>query len=159
MQNGESEPIVGPARAGDLPVVLALLERCGLPDAGLADHVSTLLVARSGGDVVGCAALELHEPDALLRSVAVAPELRGRGLGERLTAAVLDLARARLARRVYLLTETAAGFFPRFGFRTIDRATICGPVTRSVEFATACPASAVAMELVLDPTLLRGGRC
>lgn len=144
------EPAIESAGPADLPAVLALLERCGLPDAGLADHQGTLLVARSDGIVVGCVALELHGPDALLRSVAVAPELRGRGLGERLTTEALDLAQARRVRRVYLLTETAAGFFPRCGFRPVDRASVRGPILQSVEFTSACPASAAVLELDLS---------
>jgi amino-acid N-acetyltransferase len=55
------------------------------------------------------------------RSVAVAPHLYGQRLGERLVLAALDLADERGIDAVYLLTETAQGFFPRFGFTTIGR--------------------------------------
>ena len=74
--------------------------------------------------VVGSAALEFYGKAALLRSVAVVAELRGAGLGHRLTGAALDLARQRGVTAVYLLTETAADFFPRFGFRPTQRAQI-----------------------------------
>src|SRR2546426_9100157 len=46
---------------------------------------------------------------------------------------------------VYLLTETAGGFFPRFGFRAIPRDAVDPAVQRSVEFTSACPTSALVM--------------
>ncbi len=137
--------LIEPTHAGDLPEVLALLERSGLPRDGLRDHIAAALVARSGARVVGSAALELYGEAALLRSVAVEPALRGQGLGRRLALAALDLAREHGAAEVYLLTETAAEFFSRLGFRPIARAEVAPEVQRSVEFASACPASATAM--------------
>lgn len=82
---------------------------------------------------------------ALLRSVAVDATRRGEGFGHQLTQAALDLARARGLSQVYLLTTTAADFFPRFGFRVVARSEVDPAVRQSVEFTTACPASAVAM--------------
>src|SRR5262245_53687185 len=101
---------IGAARDSDLPAVLALLERSGLPPDGLSEHMVTTLVARSGDAVVGSAALEVYGAAALLRSVAVDSALRGQGLGQRLTRAALDLARQLGIATVYLLTETASDF-------------------------------------------------
>jgi len=136
---------IAAATSADLPALLELLRQSALPTAGLADHLDTTLVAREAGHVVGSAALELYGTTALLRSVAVAPGLRGRGLGQELTRHALALARRRKVRTVYLLTETAGGFFPRFGFRAIPRETVDPAVQRSVEFTSACPTSALAM--------------
>jgi N-acetylglutamate synthase-like GNAT family acetyltransferase len=130
------------ARLADLHAVLALLERSGLPKEGLADHLATTLVARSGDEVVGSAALEVYGAAALLRSVAVDSMLRGEGLGYRLTRAALDLARHRGVATVYLLTETAGDFVPRFGFHPTERAAVDPAVQQSVEFRGACPTSA-----------------
>ena len=104
-------------------------------------------MAREGRDgaVVGSAALELYGASALLRSVAVQRDRRGRGLGRRLTGAALDLARRCGAVRVYLLTETADDFFPRFGFSPVARREVPPSVRGSVEFVSACPESARAM--------------
>ena len=133
----------------DLPDVLAFLEANGLPAAGLEQHATDILVARMGGDLAGTAALEAYGPEALLRSVAVDAGLRGSGLGQDLTRAALDAARRRGVRRVFLLTETAAGFFPRFGFVEIARDAAPEEIRRTVEFASACPASARVMVLEL----------
>ena len=49
-----------------------------------------------------------------------------------------------------LLTETAARFFPRFGFAVEDRSSAPPAVRESVEFRAACPASAVMMHARVD---------
>ena len=149
MRKGPRETI-GPATARDLPEILALLELSELPTDGLTDHLVTTLVARAEGSIVGCAAVEVYGTTGLLRSVAVDTRRRGAGLGQRLTEAALDLARARGVQRVYLLTSTAGDFFPRFGFRKIDRTEIDPALERSAELRGACPASAIAMRADLN---------
>jgi amino-acid N-acetyltransferase len=140
---------ISPGSREDLPQVMELLEDGGLPPDGLEDHLPTLLVARLQGRVVGSAALELYGAAALLRSVAVRRDLRGTGLGSRLTESALRLSRELGATEAYLLTETADLFFPRFGFRSIPRSQVPASVRSSVEFTSACPAGARAMALDL----------
>jgi amino-acid N-acetyltransferase len=135
----------------DLPSVLKLLAECDLPEAKLGEHVNTvILTAKDGGRIIACAALEVYGSDALLRSVAVAPELRGKGLGDRITEAALDEATRLRLENVYLLTEGADAFFQRHGFERTERSTAPTAVARSVEYACACPESAVAMVKRLD---------
>lgn len=141
---------IAAAQVADLPGVISLLERSRLPTDGIAEHVASTLVARDGGRIVGSAAVESYGRVGLLRSVAVDEALRGRGLGVRLTEAALALARARHLDWVYLLTETAGDFFPRFGFRPIARADVDPAALQSVEFTTVCPASALVMALELS---------
>jgi amino-acid N-acetyltransferase len=133
------------ARAEDLEHVLQLLAGEHLPVAGVREHVGTMLVARQRGQVVACAALEVYPDGALLRSVAVSPTMRGSGLGRKLTNRAIELARERGVARVYLLTTTAEQYFPRFGFERITRADVPAMVQTSVEFQSACPASAAVM--------------
>lgn len=137
------------ARPDDLPAMLDLLARVQLPPDGLRDHLATALVAWSGGAVVGSAALEVYADGALLRSLAVDPALQRQGLGRRLTEATLEKARALGVTRIFLLTETAADFFLRFGFRPVGRAQVPAGVRQSVEFTSACPENALAMALHL----------
>ena len=138
------------ANVDDLSAILELLARSDLPQEGLSDHLATTLVARADQTVIGSAALELYSTAALLRSVAVDQAFRGQGLGRRLTQAALALAQRQGITHVYLLTETAAEFFPRFGFRPIARAQVPPAVQRSVEFTSVCPVSALVMELHLE---------
>ena len=137
--------VIVPATTRDLPDILALLKTSALPLAGIERHVSTMLVAREVGKISGCAAVEVYGTAGLLRSVAVAAERRGEGVGQRLPAAALELARERGVHDVYLLTTTAGDFFPRFGFTPIARNQIDPAVAASEELRGACPASAVAM--------------
>jgi amino-acid N-acetyltransferase len=133
------------ATENDLAEVRRLLERQHLPIDGLDEHVGTMLIARDGAQIVGTAALEVYADGALLRSVAVESGHRARGLGQHLTESALQLAQAYGMRDVFLLTTTAEGFFTRFGFETITRAAVPESVQASIEFRSACPASATVM--------------
>ena len=134
---------VRPAAAADAPAVRALLERHGLPLDGLPDTLAGFVVAvRPDGALAGVAGLERHGAAALLRSVAA--DRAGEGTGAALVAALLAEADAE-RRPVVLLTTTAEGYFPRFGFARVDRAAVPEAVTASAEFRGACPASAAAM--------------
>lgn len=137
--------VVRPSEAADAGDVSALLRASGLPVEGLEAALDHGLIASRDGRLVGCVALELYDDRALLRSLAIAPELRGHGVGGVLTRAALDLARSLGVREVYLLTETASGFFPRFGFVAADRSDAPPALQDSVEFRLACPKSALLM--------------
>ena len=137
--------VIEPASDRDLPDVHRLLDQHHLPLDGVDDHVRTMVVARDGGLVVGAAAIELYADGALLRSVAVDAAQQGKRLGHRLTEAALSLARGHGVDTVFLLTTTAERFFPRFGFEAIARAEVPASVQASIEFQSACPASAVVM--------------
>ena len=134
----------------DLPEVRALLERSQLPLAGVTEEVVMLIAREQSGRLVGSAALEEFGGGALLRSVAVDHDLRGIGLGTRLTRAALDLAASRGHARVFLLTTTAGGFFPKCGFTPIERDAVPDDVRSSVEFVSACPSSALVMRARCD---------
>ena len=136
---------IEPARPEDADDVCRLLEPNHLPVDGLQDHLATTLVARENGKIIGSAALEVYTDGALLRSVAVAPEAQGQGLGHRLTEAAVRMAAAVNVPGIYLLTTTAERFFPRFGFERIARTDVPATVQASIEFTSACPASAVVM--------------
>jgi len=138
-----------------LPGIARLLDDNHLPLDGVADHLSTMVIAEDEGRIVACAGLELYADGALLRSVAVAASHRGRGLGLELTRAALGLAQRHGSPAVYLLTTTAEGFFPKFGFERIPRADVPTGVQQSVEFVSACPASAVVMRKTLVAPIAR----
>jgi amino-acid N-acetyltransferase len=145
------DPIsLGPAAKADASAILSLLERADLPTAGLVEHLDETLVARKGDEIVGVAALELYEGGALLRSVVVDAQERGSRLGHRLTESAIGRAARLQMPAVYLLTTTAPQFFPRFGFEVITRSEVPESLQQSVEFTTACPASAVVMRKRLE---------
>ena len=137
--------LVRNATSADLPAARQLIAGAGLPLDGLDD--AEVLVAAGEGRIVGAIALEQHGSGPsrafLLRSAAVAPECRSRGVGAALVRAALervDTAGAPVA----LLTETAAEYFPRFGFALVDRTQLPPSLEASAELRGACPASAPA---------------
>ena len=146
------------ASDADGPSILQLLRDSGLPIDGLVEHLGTALVARDGAAIVGCAAIEIYPDGALLRSVAVAPAARGHRVGERLTEAAVSLAHSLRTPAVYLLTTTAESYFPRFGFVRTTRELVPTGVQRSIEFRSACPASAVVMLKTLTLKTSRSDR-
>jgi GNAT superfamily N-acetyltransferase len=81
----------------------------------------------------------------LLRSVAVHPDWRAHGVGGRLVQRLLDQADANGRSALYLLTTTAEHYFPRFGFVRIGRDDVPSDIAATVEFTSACPASAICM--------------
>ena len=139
------EAALRPARASDLDGIERLLAASDLPLAGVAESLGGFVVAEADGGIVGTAALEVCCQNALLRSVAVAPEWRSRGLGRALVARVISDAEARGIHAVYLLTTTAERYFPSFGFQPVGRHDVPADVRETGEFREACPASAVVM--------------
>jgi amino-acid N-acetyltransferase len=137
--------VIQAAEASDLPAVRRLLQTQHLPLDGIDQHVSTMVVAKKGSEVVGAAAVELFADGALLRSVVVDPTVQGQGLGHRLSDAALRIAKDQGTHTVFLLTTTAEKFFPKLGFEQIVRDDVPLSVQASIEFQSACPASAVVM--------------
>lgn len=137
------------AGAADWPAIAALLQAHQLPLDGAQAHLHTFLLAVKGVEVIGVAGAEVHGDIALLRSVAVAPGLQAQGVGALLVGTLIDQARRRGIRRLYLLTTTAAAYFERHGFTAIPRADAPGALQASAEFQGACPAGAVLMAATL----------
>jgi amino-acid N-acetyltransferase len=138
-------PVLRPADAGDLASIEQLLTESSLPLAGVREALPTFVVARAGDDLVGVAGLEVGRDDALLRSVAVRPEWRSRGVGRALVTRVIADAEAKGIRALYLLTTTAEAYFPSFGFQEVPRDSVPREVRQTAEFESACPESATVM--------------
>ncbi len=139
-----------PAGPADHAAVTALLERSGLPLAGVRSGLEGFVVAEREGRIVGTAAVEAYGDVGLLRSVAVDAELRSAGLGAALVERVLDAARATGVHDVFLLTTTAERYFPRHGFVVASRDDVPAALHASAEVRGACPASATVMRRRLD---------
>jgi amino-acid N-acetyltransferase len=122
-----SGAVVRRARTSDVPQIRELLDgytadRRLLSKATvtLYEDVQEFVVAERCGRVVGCGALHVLWDDlAEIRTLAVAPDHRRRGIGDLLLRRLLDVAVELGVERVFCLTfET--GFFGRFGFEEIS---------------------------------------
>ena len=136
-----------PATLPDLPVLLELLESSKLPTVGVKDHFQNFLLEFEDQMLLGCVGLEVYGNTGLLRSVAVNSRARSNGLGSRLVNAILENARNQQLSSVSLLTETAADYFPRFGFKQVTRESLPESLSASEELCGACPDTAVVMML------------
>ena len=65
----------------DLPAIRALLDRAWLPTTDLEAANPTFIVLREDGHIVAAGALQRFGSSALVRSVVVAADRRGTGLG------------------------------------------------------------------------------
>ena len=133
------------AEDADLERVEALLRDARLPLDGARDAFRIGFIAEEQEAIVGAVALEMYPDSALLRSLVVDQTAQGKGLGGRLTQAAIEEAQRRGVQAIYLLTTTAEQFFPRFGFVAVDRQSMPPSIQGSIEFLSACPASAIAM--------------
>ena len=132
-----------PARPAELDAIAALLGADELPVEDLDVAILDAFVVATEGEVcIAVAGLEIHESDALLRSLAVARRHRSRGLGARLVRAIETEARARGVTALYLLTTTATTFFERMGYTAHERAAVPPSIAATSEFSSLCPDTA-----------------
>ena len=116
----------------------------------LGDPQTLVWVALREGRIAAMAGLERFGDVALMRSVATQEPFRGQGAATTLCRAVLDQARAEGVRQVYLLTETAEGFFRRLGFEVVGRDSMDPRLSASAELRGNVCASATPMVRALS---------
>lgn len=103
-------------REDEIDEIAALIVSEQMPAMEVDRWIGGFWVLDDGEKLVGCAGVEVYGEAAVLRSVMVAPELRGTGEGVRMIKRALDYMRESGAKRCYLFTMTAEDWFPRFGF-------------------------------------------
>jgi amino-acid N-acetyltransferase len=133
------------ATAGDFGAVARLLQENSLPVDGVSDALADFLVAEADSRIVGVVGMEYRGAYGLLRSLAVDPDWRGRGVARSLVERIIAEAETRGTRALYLLTTTAEHYFPRFGFNVASRESVPLEIRATVEFQDACPVSATVM--------------
>jgi len=131
---GSRGVVVRRARTSDVPQVKRLVDTYAgriLLEKNLVtlyESVQEFWVAELDGAVVGCGAVHVLWADlGEVRTVAVDPDVRGRGVGHAIVRRLLRVARELELRRLFVLTfETE--FFGRHGFAEIEGT----PVTAEV---------------------------
>lgn len=147
-------PVIRRATFDDLRAIEELLQEASLPTAGVAEIITThpddFAVAEVSDEtgereLVAVGGLEVCCNNALLRSVAVKAEWRKHGVGRELVQRLVRLGAERGMNALYLLTQTAEHYFPRFGFERVAREDVPSDIAETLEFKSCCPTSAVAM--------------
>lgn len=135
---------------GDLGDLTQALSLSGLPTEDIDEPGRTFFRAvESDGNTVGYSGVEQCGEDALLRSVVVLPDHRGKSLGKMIV--VETLRAAPVAGNVYLATTTAAPFFSDLGFQVVDRLDVPDAILATRQLSGICPASATIMKLTRPP--------
>ncbi|UXA20710.1 amino-acid N-acetyltransferase [Mycobacterium sp. SMC-4] len=126
--------VVRRARTSDVPSIKALVDIYAgkiLLEKNLVtlyESVQEFWVAEDGDEVIGCGALHVLWSDlGEVRTVAVHPKARGRGVGHAIVEQLLAVAKELHLRRIFVLTFEV-DFFSRHGFAEIDGT----PVTAEV---------------------------
>lgn len=156
MATARPEVYIRPASSDDLPAVVDLLHAAKLEPNGVEAQFGpqyAVAVDPADGRIVGAAGIELYRDGAdvvgLFRSAAVADDWRNSGIGAALTDDRIAWAERESLQALYLLTQTAAEYWPRFGFARTARTAAPASLMESYEWKSGCPASAVAMTLPL----------
>jgi N-acetylglutamate synthase-like GNAT family acetyltransferase len=145
------------ARSTDVPQIHKLIEHYAsrgtlLPrsEDDIIEHLGGFLVAVDRGIITGCVSVESYGIAlAEIRSLAVQPYARGRGIGTKLMSAALDLAEERQIGRVLALTSSPE-FFLRQGFELSNRFAIKEKIERDCSHcakSASCRLAAVVMNV------------
>lgn len=131
---------IRPARSRDIADIISLirpLEQQGIllprSRAYLENHIHQFSILENDGRIEGCVAVKIYPDDAAaeLACLAVSPEARASGYGERLLAhALAQTAQLGLTRLFALSTQTGEWFLER-GFRRVASETL--PVERQAQ--------------------------
>jgi amino-acid N-acetyltransferase len=133
----------------DLSAIIHLLSVGNLPSDDIGAHNQTFFWAWEDGELIGCIGVERYGQSGLLRSMVVAETFRGQNRATALYNHLVDYSIEQGMTHLYLLTQTAKGFFEKMGWDIISRDAVPDNVKSSAEFAHLCPASAVCMSFSL----------
>ena len=130
-----------------------LLKSSNLPADDLNVQRDLLVAYVEDGQMVGTGGLEIYGSYGLLRSLSVKLGTRGKALGTTLTTHLVDEARTRGLKGIYLLTDTARGFFQRKGFVDVSLDQVPAELHASSEFSNKYQKTAAVMKLELVSSL------
>lgn len=138
-----------PAALSSLDEIQPLLKASGLQIADLSAAPALFFGIHVAGELVACIGLELYDSVALLRSLAVSPAFRGRGLARELVVFAEDLAFSRGVRTLFLLTTSAEAFFTALGYRPAAREEAPAAIRATAQFSGLCPAASAFLSRAL----------
>ncbi len=128
-------------------IAITLLNGYNLPTDDISSGHVKLFGYFNSTDLIACVGIEEFENELLLRSLAVKNEIGTCGIGTMLTEFVGRYAYQNGNKTVYLLTESADGFFSKLRFKPCDRMEAPETIQQTKQFSTLCPDSAILMKL------------
>ena len=133
------------ASKGDLLSIERLLCSSHLPSEDIVGHIDNFVVIEENEKIIGVGGLEISGGVGLIRSIVVAPEHRGIGVGKKIFKLLEIKANDLGLNTLYLLTDSAEEYFRKLGFLTKDRTDVPLSVMETKQFKELCPPSATVM--------------
>ncbi|MCP2520306.1 arsenic resistance N-acetyltransferase ArsN2 [SCandidatus Aminicenantes bacterium Aminicenantia_JdfR_composite] len=134
----------------DIVFIEKLLKKNKLPYEDISSKIDCFYICSIGEKIIGIGGLEIHGDYGLLRSLVIIEHYRKRGYGKILTQKIIEYAKKKGLKEVYLLTTTAKEFFEKIGFEIVNRNAVPLEIRNSTEFKYLCPSTAVCMRLKLN---------
>ena len=134
------------ATEGDRKDIIQLLQAEKLPTDDLQTSLEHFFIAKDNDKIIGVVGLEKYNDYGLLRSMVVDKEHRNKNTASELVKQLEMYAKTIGINCIYLLTETASGYFERKGFQKIARDQVPEQIKASSEFSHVCPVSAIVMK-------------
>jgi|GEM_PF-813608 len=106
------------ASSGDIPDIKSILSQYILETELVDDNIDWFVVAETMDRIVGCACLDSSMGLIELRSIAVLPAWKNKGIGRRMFETLMQRAEG-MTDRIYVKT-TARGFFGKMDFEALD---------------------------------------
>lgn len=131
------------ARFEDHAAIRRLLRAADLPTQDLSDEAfEHFVICRIDDAIAGVVGLELYEPFALVRSLAVSEQYRSQGIAAKLLLRIEMHAQGFGVTRLFALTTTAQRYFEAKRFMVIERSQVPEAIRASAQFSELCPDSA-----------------
>lgn len=122
----------------DLPQVIGVLAKVGLPVEGVTEHIKHFFIAESYGDLIGVSGIQVLSNEGLLRSTAVVSGFRNKGVGKKLINASMAHAKELGLKDLYLLTTSKKNYFAKLGFAEVTQETVPHTVQNTLEYKEFC---------------------
>lgn len=132
------------AQSEDESGIVTLLAENNLPYDDIGPKLDHFIVCLDQDRVVGVVGLEPCGKAGLLRSLAIAPDYRGKGIARELSDKIEEYAALEGIEEVYVLT-LLKDFCAGRGFEMIERAKVPAEIQATREFAISSCAAAVCM--------------
>ncbi|HES60080.1 MAG: GNAT family N-acetyltransferase [Calditrichaceae bacterium] len=133
----------------EIPFARELLKANGLPHTDIENGPVQLFSIEQDNQNTGIIGFEQYGKHGLLRSFVIEEHYRSKGLGAQVLSKFEKMVIKQGIKEFYLLTATANKFFARNDYSVFDRSAVPEFISKTTEFNSLCPSSAVCMRKIL----------